>query len=260
MMLAGVLRLAGMPVLGLEIARLFAGARPRRGRSLADCSFPGSLHQLQDQAARDRLRLDDSGHGPLAQAIDRAPAPSDQAMAGFIVIIKVVRQTIDEYQPVRARLVQADEQAEAGDARDPARENLADAPGKEAGDIAIDGIALGRGGPAFSRGDMLADGFEPGTCARRESAVAELAAGDERAMNKEVGIAPDRRGEVAVTRQSKTEMTDIDRAIDGLRLAAQDELMDHFGEGAGRGLLEKTGEHLRPDDLAAGKHEPQGGD
>jgi len=58
--------------------------------------------------------------------------------------------------------------------------------------------------------------------------------GDQRAVHQQIGIAPNRRGEMDVARQRQTEMPDIVRTIGGLSLAAQDEVVDQHGlPGAG---------------------------
>src|SRR5215217_7244305 len=57
--------------------------------------------------------------------------------------------------PVGAGVDQPHEQAEAGDAGDPAVELGPDLVGQEGGDIAVGGVALGGHGPALGMGDAL---------------------------------------------------------------------------------------------------------
>ena len=47
-------------------------------------------------------------------------------------------------------------------------------------------------------------------------------------MHDEVGIAPDRRREMGIPRQIQTEMADVARIVDGLRLRPQDHLVDQL--------------------------------
>src|ERR1700755_190998 len=61
-----------------------------------------------------------------AKLEEPTPAPADQGMAAFVVIIEIARQAADRDQPIGAAIVQSDEQAEAGDAGDAARKDLAD--------------------------------------------------------------------------------------------------------------------------------------
>src|SRR6266478_4603552 len=49
---------------------------------------------------------------------------------------------------------------------------------------------------------------------------------DQRPMHDQVSVAPDWRGEMGIAAQSQAEMAYIVRAIDGLRLAAKDQLVD----------------------------------
>ena len=78
-----------------------------------------------------------------------------------VVVVEELRaERADRDQPVGAGFVERDEQAEAGDAGDPADEDLADARRQEGGDVAVDGVALGRRRAPLGRRDVLADGGE----------------------------------------------------------------------------------------------------
>ena len=60
----------------------------------------------------------------------------------------------------------------------------------------------------------------------RQGALAELQRADERAMHDEIGVAADRRGEMRVAAQVEAEMPVILMRIFGLRLRAQNDLVD----------------------------------
>src|SRR5262249_16936286 len=60
----------------------------------------------------------------------------------------------------------------------------------------------------------------------RQSAITEPQGADEAAMNDEVGITADRRGEMGVAAQVETEMPVVLGGIFGLRLGAQHHLVD----------------------------------
>src|SRR5262249_60303066 len=91
-------------------------------------------------------------------------------------------------ESVRAGIVELDEQAGAGGARDMALEGCADAIGEEMGEQAIEGLALGFHGAALSGRDLRADLAErSGVLLLQPSAVAQPQGADEAAMNDEVG-------------------------------------------------------------------------
>ncbi len=69
-------------------------------------------------------------------------------------------------------------------------------------------------------------------------------------MHDEIGIAPDRRGEVGVARQGETEMPEIVWAVDGLGLGSQHQLVDHRDLRPSGRARQDAVEQLRPDDLA----------
>ncbi len=58
---------------------------------------------------------------------------------------------------------------------------------------------------------------------------------------------------MGVARQGQPEMADIVRAVDGLRLGAQHQFVDHAGFRRGRGAVEDAVEQLGPHRLALGQ-------
>src|SRR5262249_59768760 len=110
-------------------------------------------------------------------------------------------------ESVRAGIVELDEQAGAGGARDVALEGCADAVREEMGEQAIEGLALGFHGAALGGRDLCADLAErSGVLLLQQSAVAEPQGADEAAMNDEVGVTADRRGGMGGTAQVEAEM------------------------------------------------------
>ena len=70
-----------------------------------------------------------------------------------------------------------------------------------------------------------------GSCgldAVRQAAGAELQRADQGAVDDEVGVAADRRGEVGVAAEVQAEVADVLRAVLGLRLGAQHDLVDEL--------------------------------
>ena len=59
-----------------------------------------------------------------------------------------------------------------------------------------------------------------------EAALAEVQGADQSAMDDEIGVAPDGRGEMRVAAQIQPEMAIVLMAVLGLRLGAQDHLVD----------------------------------
>ena len=103
----------------------------------------------------------------------------------------------------------------------------ADPVGEEGRDIAVRGVALGGDRAPLGAGDMLAHLGEARAFLGADAARAQAEAADQRAVDQQIGIAPDRRGEMRVAAQRQAEMAEIVGAVLGLRLAAQHQLVDH---------------------------------
>ena len=71
-----------------------------------------------------------------------------------------------------------------------------------------------------------------------EAAGAEAQRADQRAVHDEVGVAPDRRGEVRVAPQVEAEVAEVLGGVDGLRLRAQHHLVDEVRDGQRLGPLQ----------------------
>ena len=142
-------------------------------------------------------------------------------------------------QPVGARLIQPDEQAEAGHAGDATGEGRPNPFLQEGGHIAVHGGALGGHGAALGHGHLFGDGGQFGDLAVGQSVLAQSKGADQAAVDDQVGIAPDRRGEVGVAVEVQAEMAHVPGRIDGLHLAAQDDLVDDLGVVAAAGLVQQ---------------------
>ena len=71
-----------------------------------------------------------------------------------------------------------------------------------------------------------------------DAAGAEPQRADQRAVHDEVGVAPDRRGEVGVALQVEAEVADVVGGVHRLRLRAQHHLVDEIGHGQRLGPLQ----------------------
>ena len=125
-------------------------------------------------------------------------------------------------------VVEHDEEAELGDAPDARVEVGADLFFQITREIAVVRLALGGDGATFEIGNLFGDLGE------RLRLLLGLAVGPkterlhERAVNGEVRVTPDRRGEMRVAAEIEPEMPDILRVVDRLALRAQDDFGDHF--------------------------------
>src|SRR4029078_10925543 len=106
-------------------------------------------------------------------------------------------------------------------ARDPSLESRANAVGKVGGDKPVGSFALRCHGAALGVGDRLRDLIELLHLCVSQAVIAETKRPHQRAMDDEIGVAADRRGEVRVAAQIEAEMAEIVVAILGLRLASQ---------------------------------------
>ena len=79
------------------------------------------------------------------------------------------------------------------------------------------------------------------TSAADEAVVAQAQRRDQGAVDDQVGVAADRRGEVGVAVQVQPEVADVVGGIDRLHLGAQHDLVDDLGVRARRGSLPAAG-------------------
>ena len=131
--------------------------------------------KFESQRARDGRGLDEPHRDAIAEAGRLAAARADQGVAVLVVAEIIGADGARRNEAVGAGIVELDEQAGAGGARDVALEGRADAVGEEMGEQAVEGLAFGFHGAALGRRDLCADLAERGdVLRRRQSAVAEL--------------------------------------------------------------------------------------
>src|SRR5262249_30049014 len=178
--------------------------------------------KFESQRARDRRGLDEPHRDAITEAVGLAALSADQGMAGLVGAGIVGADGARGGESVRAGVVGLDGQAGAGGARNVGLVGWADAIGEEMGEQAVEGLAFGLHGAALGGRDLCADLAERGgILLLRQCAVTEPQGANEAAMNDEVGITADRRGEMGVAAQVEAEMPVVLGGIFGLRLPAQ---------------------------------------
>src|SRR5207244_5516942 len=149
------------------------------------------------------------------------------------------------HEAVGAGIVELHKKASARCPGDVAGKGRTDAISEEMRDEAVEGLAFGLHGAALGGGDLRADLTDRRrVLLLRQPAVTEPTRANETAVDDEVGIAADRRGEMRIAAQIQAEMPVIVRRIFGLRLRAQHNLIDklvdvaafHPREGAAKRL------------------------
>src|SRR5258708_29632241 len=244
-------------------ASLLVGTALRLPRSIVAGLFAVALgaalfDDLEDKAARDLIGLGEAYGDRIAQAVDPPGAAADQAMLGLLVVVVIAGQAADRHQPIGTALLEGHEEPEPRHAIDAAGKGRTDPRREIGGGGTVDGAALGGGGAPLGLRDVLADRGKGGEGHLGTFALAEILArrvvpADQGAVNEQVGITPDRRGEMRVAPERKAEMADILGAVERLRLAAQDELVDHRGVGRAGSLLQQPVEVARSHRLPLGE-------
>ena len=158
-----------------------------------------------------------------------------------LVIVEVVAAEIrDVQQPFDEDVVERDEEAEGHHCRNAAGELLADAVLHEVALEEGDHVAGGVVGAALGHRAVQAD-LLPVAGAVLLAAERGLDA----AVDQQVGVAPDRRGEVGVGLVGEAEVADVVRAVHRLLQRAQHHRLQQLGVGAVLDLLEQLGEVAR---------------
>ena len=150
--------------------------------------------------------------------------------------------------------------AEAGDAGDRARELRADAVGEVGGEVAVGGVALGHHRAALGHRDVLAGLGEADLLVVGQPVLPPAVGTDQRAVHDEVGVAPDRRGEMAVARQVQAEVAEVLRRVVGLGHRAQHAHVDHLGVLGAGDAVEQAVEVGGLEHLALGEGQADGSD
>ena len=203
--------------LGLQLLPLLLPASTSLGHALQD---------VEHEAAGDEICLREPHFDLLRQAKRQAGPTTYQGLLPFIVLPIIVRQRAHRHETARAAFGDCDEKSETrhtGNSRSEIRTNFIRHVGSE---VTVDGVAFGELGTAFGRGDVRrglreARGFVGG-----KGTVAQSQTADQRTMHQQIGVAPDRTGEMRIARQGQAEMPDIVGAVFRLRLTAQHDLVD----------------------------------
>ncbi len=144
----------------------------------------------------------------------------------------IAGQAGDRNKPRGPDLIQRNKQSELGDAADMRREKSADGIGNEQRAVALDCGAFCCGSAPFSRRKMLFDcthpiAVEPGRQGTGiETVPCSLGPGNQRAMDEQISISTDWRRKMRIAPEAQSEMADVVRAVDGLGLTTQDEIID----------------------------------
>src|SRR5258708_7295418 len=134
-----------------------------------------------------------------AEAVRLAAASADQGMAVLVVAEIIRADGARRDEAVGAGVVELDEQAGAGGARDVALEGRADAVGEEMGEQAVEGLAFRFHGAALGGRGLGADLAERGgRLLPRPARAAGLQGAGEAPVDAEGGGTADRRGEMRV--------------------------------------------------------------
>src|SRR3546814_11338277 len=149
--------------------------------------LPRAVHDVQQQAAGNRIGGDEAHFQRHAEPEGLAAAAADEFMAARIVVVEIGRQGRYRHEPVRTHVGEPYEQPEARHAGDPAGERRADAPRQEGCGIALDGFTPGGRRAPLGAGDMLAGRGKAGVVVLPQPAVPQLPTSEERRVWKACG-------------------------------------------------------------------------
>src|SRR3569832_1069021 len=210
------------------------------------------LRQLETQAAGERCRFRQSDRHNIAELVSRTRPVADHGVAPLIVPEVLAAQRAGRQEAFRAGVGEPQEETEARDTRDASLERRADTILHKRSDIAIGGVALRRHRAPLGRRDVFCDLAHPRHLAIAETVGAEFQRPDQRAVYDKIGVAPERRGEMCIALQVQSEMADIFRVIDSLRLGAQHDVVHHLLVRAAFRVDENAVDGSRFDDLSLG--------
>ena len=198
----------------------------RSGRPARAARLGLAPHDLEPERAGERRRLDETDLDRATQAERLLGPRPDQRPIRLLEAVIVVAQGRGGHEAVPARLGEPHEEAGARDAADARLKDGADAVGQMRRDEAVDRLAFRRHRPPLGGRDMLGDLREFARAHVVEAAIAEVQGADQRAMDDEIGVAPDGGSEMRVAAQVEAEMAIVLVAVFGLRLGAQHHLVD----------------------------------
>ena len=202
----------------------------------------------------------------IAKPENAALALTLEKMLHRIVVVIVIAEHADVDQAIDVETLQLHKQSETGHRADDAFEFIADMIAQVFAFEPVDRLVAssvrpplgGRArlaefrhgggvvGIGFPRRELLGTG-------RGSDASPDQAA--ERAMDEQVGVAPDRRSEMGVTGKAKGEMADVFRLVHGLGHRPYQQRLQHFALGAGVDLPEQAAVIGRLGLIAAAKRQ-----
>ena len=159
----------------------------------------------------------------VAQAVAATGAAADQGVRPLFEVVIVVGEAADVEQALDRELDEPAEEAEVLDADDHRVEGLADAALQVGQQLDLDQLALGRLGPALGPRAVLGQDGQLVVVAGGLLAFEER---HELAVDLEVGVAADRRGEVAVVVAGQGVVPLALGGVDGLLEAAEQAVVD----------------------------------
>src|SRR5262252_9596745 len=162
---------------------------------------------FEAQRARDRRSLHQPHRDAIAEAISLAAACADERVS-VLVIAEIVRaDRARGHEAVGPGVAELDKKPGAGRPGDVPGKSRTDAIGEEMRDQAVEGLAFGFHGAALGGGDLRANlAKRSRVLLLRQAAVTEPRRANEAAVDDEVGIAADGRGEMRVAAQVQAEM------------------------------------------------------
>ena len=190
------------------------------------------IGHLEAQAAGDRVGLGQKQFQLHAALVNGAAVLARQRASGLVIgeIFRAERR--DRHQPVTAQILDRRKEAEIEHAGDARVDELADMGRQIGRHIAVHRIAFGLHRTPFGAADDFGDMPQiAGILLGQAGAALDRFIGrrghlqiigiDQCPVDQQIGIAPDRRGEMRIAGERQTEMTGLLCAIIGLRLRAQ---------------------------------------
>src|SRR5262245_39496211 len=210
---------------------------------------------FETQGAGGRYGLDQPHAHGIAKPIARAAAIADQGMQVLAMPIVVLPDRGRWHEAIRAALAEPHEQSHARHPGDAGVEGGPDALAQVLCDQPIHGLTLsGHRAPLRVR-ELRGDFAKALRLLLADAAGAEPQGLDQRAMDEEIGIAPNWRGKMRVAGEIEAEVPGVQSAIGGLRLGAQHDLVDELARRQTLGALEHAVEVARAQGCRARKFE-----
>ncbi len=167
--------------------------------------------------------MGDPDEGAVAQPMATTRPAPDQGVSAGLQVVVVVRQGRDVDEALDGQFRQAAEQPEILDSHDDRVERVADVVFQVGEELHADQLALRGVGPTLGAGTVLAQHDQ---LVRTVRGLLPFEPGDQLAMHLQIGIAADRRGEVAIVRARQRVMSLGFGRVIGLLQAAEQPVVD----------------------------------